>query len=83
MNQAPDKQPASGSADPFAAALRAVIGSWPPTAEATARFKAELAEKAELEFQSKKRWMEYQDRKMMGLKKGAREVIQRNRDEQV
>lgn len=82
MNQAPDKQTASGSVDSFAAELRRVVGSWPPTAEVMERFKAELAEKAELEFQSKKRWMENQDRKMIELKKGAREVIQRNRDEQ-
>ena len=72
MNQAPDKPTASGSADTFAAKLRAVLGSWPPTSEAIERFKAE---KAELELQSTKRRIENQDRRMAALKEGARRTL--------
>ena len=65
-------QTPNGSADTFAAKLRAVIGSWPPTAEAIERFKAE---KAELELQSTKRRIENQDRRMASLKEGARRTL--------
>jgi hypothetical protein len=67
-----NNQTDSASADPFAAKLRAVLGSWPPTAEAIERFKAE---KAELEFQSTKRRIENQDRRMAALKEGARRTL--------
>ena len=79
MNQAPDKQAASGSADPFASELRAVVGSWPPTAEAMERFKAD---KAELEFQSAKRRLENQDRRMAALKEAAPRTLRGEIDDE-
>lgn len=79
MNQAPDNKTASGSVDTFAAELRRVIGSWPPTAEAMARFKAE---KAELEFQSTKRRLENQDRRMAALKQAAMKTMRGEIDDE-
>jgi hypothetical protein len=62
----------SGAVDPFFAELRAVVGSWPPTAEEMERLKAE---RAELEFQSTKRRLENQDRKMVALKQATRRKL--------
>jgi len=87
MNQIIETQNASGSVDPLAQLLvdtlrksgcRAWLGFPPP--EEMEQLKAE---KAERDFQTTKRRMENQDRKMMELKQRARAVIQRNRDEQV
>jgi hypothetical protein len=74
-----NKQTASGSVDTFAAELRAVLGSWPPTAEAVERFKAD---KAEAEFQSTKRRLENQDRKMANLTERAKRVLRGDVDDE-
>jgi hypothetical protein len=87
MNQIIETQNPSGSVDTLAQTLvdtlrksgcKAWLGFPPP--EEMERLRAE---KAERDFQIAKRRMENQDRKMMELQKGARAVIQRNRDEQV
>ena len=62
----------SGSVDPFAAELRAATGQWPPTAEQIEKNKTR---KAELEFQSTKRRLENQDRRMAALKDAARRTL--------
>ena len=79
MNQIIETQTASGSVDPLAQ-ICAALGHWPPTAE---EIEKNRARKAEIEFQSQKRRLENQDRKRAEMKERAREVIRRNRDEQV
>ena len=79
MNQAPDKQTASGSADPFAAALRAVVGGWPPTAEAVERFKADKAESKSAEERNRIiRW----ERHMANLTERAKRVLRGDVDDE-
>ena len=77
----------SGSVDPLAQLLvdtlrksgcKAWLGFPPP--EEMEKLKAE---KAERDFKITKRRLENQDRKRAELKERTREVIQRNRDEQV
>lgn len=79
MNQAPDKQTASGSVDTFAAELRAVIGSWPPTAEAMERFKAK---KAELKSAEERNRIIRRERHMANLKEGARRTLRGDVDDE-
>lgn len=80
-------QTASGFVDPLAQLIvdtlrksgcKAWLGFPPPEEMEQLR-----DEKAERDFQITKRRLENQDRKMTELKRGAREVIQRNRDEQI
>ncbi|MGA2179608.1 MAG: hypothetical protein ABSH15_08510 [Verrucomicrobiota bacterium] len=87
MNQITETQTASGSVDPLAQLIvdtirksggRAWLGFPPPEEMEQLR-----AEKAERDFKIAKRRLENQDRKRAELKERAREVIQRNRDEQV
>ena len=72
MKQAQDRKTATGSVDTFAAELRAVIGSWPPTSESMERLKTE---KAELEYRATRARLERHDRKMAALKLAAKKVI--------
>ena len=74
-----NNQTDSGSVDTFAAELRAVVGSWPPTAEAMKRFQAD---KAELEFQSKKRRIENHDRRMANLKERTKRALRGDVDDE-
>ena len=76
MNAIIERQNPSGSVSPLLEQLRA-LGTWPPTPEQIAKFKAE---KVEAEFQAMKRRFEYQDRKLMAIKRRAREAMQGNRD---
>ena len=77
MNKIIETTNGSGSFDSLAQKLKAVTGTWPPSAELLEKHKAE---KANLKFQSDKFYWERRDRKMAGLKERARKVIQRNRD---
>jgi hypothetical protein len=74
-----NNQTASATVNTFADELRAVLGSWPPTAEAMERFKAD---KAEAEFQSTKRRLESQDRKMANLTERAKRVLRGDVDDE-
>lgn len=87
VNQNVETQNPSGSVDPLAQLIvdtlrksgcKAWLGFPPPEEMEKLR-----AEKAERDFQVAKRRLENQTRKMAELKRGAREVIQRSRDEQV
>jgi hypothetical protein len=87
MDQITETQNASGSVDPLAQLIvetlrksgcKAWIGFPPPEEMEKLR-----AEKAERDFQITKRRLENQDRKRAEMKERAREVIRRNRDEQV
>jgi hypothetical protein len=79
MNQARDKQTASGSVDTFAATLRAVLGSWPPTAEAVERFKADKAESKSAEERNRIiRW----ERHMANLTERAKRVLRGDVDDE-
>ncbi len=72
MNQATDRIDASGSVDIFAAALRAVTGTFPPTPEQIEQHKTQ---KAELEYRATRARLERHDRKMATLKRAAKKVI--------
>jgi len=79
MNQAPDKQTASGSVDTFAAELRAVVGSWPPTAEAIARFKADKAESKSAEERNR---IIRRERHMANLTERAKRILRGDVDDE-
>ena len=67
---------ASGSLD-LLAQLKAITGTWPPSAKAQEKFKAE---KAESNYQSEKHAFECREIRMAKLNERARQAIQRNRD---
>lgn len=77
MNNIIETTNGSGSFDLLAQQLKAVIGTWPPSAELQEKHNAV---KANLQFQTERYHRERSDRKMAGLKDRARKVIQRNRD---
>jgi hypothetical protein len=77
MNNKHETQYGSGSLDSLAQQLKAVTGTWPPSAEVLEKHQAE---KANLQFQTERYRWERGDRKMTGLKERARQTIQRNRD---
>ena len=73
------KQNASGSTAPFAAELRAVLGSWPATAEAVERFKAE---KAELKSAEERNRIIRRERHMANLTERAKRVLRGDVDDE-
>lgn len=79
MNQAPDKQTTSGTVDTFAAELRAITGTYPPTAEQMERFKAE---KAELKFAEERNRIIRRERHMANLQEGARRTLRGDMDDE-
>jgi hypothetical protein len=79
MNQAPDKQTASGSVDTFAAELRAITGTYPPTAKQIENFQAELAER---DFHRLKRQVEAKPRRLAVLTERAKRILRGDVDDE-
>ena len=79
MKQITETQNDSGSVDTFTAELRAVLGSWPPTAEAMERFKTEKAELKSAEERNRIiRW----ERHMANLTERAKRVLRGDVDDE-
>ncbi len=77
MNEAPDRQDASGTVDPFAAELQAVLGTYPPSPDQMKRAKAR---KAELDFRWMKRRVDSRQRRLEESKERAKRVLRGETD---
>ena len=74
-----NNQTASATVNTFAAELRAVLGSWPPTAEAAERFKAE---KAELKSAEERNRIIRRERHMANLTERAKRILRGDVDDE-
>lgn len=79
MKQITETQRDGATVDTFAAKLRAVLGSWPPTAEAVERFKAD---KAELKAAEERNRIIRRERHMANLKERARRTLRGDVDDE-
>jgi len=74
-----NNQTASATVNTFATELRAVLGSWPPTAEAMERFKTE---KAELKSAEERNRIIRRERHMANLTERAKRVLRGDVDDE-